>query len=829
MPALVPLLAILTLTATAPALPQCADWTPSFGGGGFEGEVRALLEFDDGQVNVMYAGGVFLAAGDVPALRVARQKAGGWEQVGAGFDGAVNAFASVDFGAGDTLVATGEFEFSGATACRGVALWDGTSWVDLAGGLPVTPRRGEALAAFNDGSGMALYVGGDLGGTGVWRLRGGSWEPVGALDGEVLSLDVFDDGSGPALFAGGSFTGRVARWNAGAWVPLSGIVDPVLDLEVYAPTNGAPGGLFACTDGSGPGLHRLQAGSWVALPLPGAFALKRVRFHGLSQLWLGGAAELSSFDGLSVTKSVPTDGCVLAIAEVDEFPSERLWIAGRFERVAGVGAKHVASTRNVLWVATPAPKVLPATSLVNDIVEWDDGASPRSKVVIAGRIERVDGLVAHDVAAFDGLAWSVLGDFGAGSPITALATFQNTAWPASRVVAACDGRARSWDGASWTDMGNLQAGPARVASFATFDAGGAAQAQLFAIGEDLLASGSGSLAVWNGAEWIAPLPTQTLAGVGRAGVVFDPPGPLGAALYIAGRALLPGGSGSGDLVRFDGASFVSVPGAPLTLDGFTDVVVTDVLGGSPELLALSDGELHRFDGSTWTTTSVGADSTGSRLAVFDDGSGPAVYLGRHVRLRAGQFEAFAAPFDRVPRVLRALSSHSAFGECLLFGGDFTKSGSELSLGLARWSDPCAALRSYCTGKLNSAGCVPHIVWSGSASLAASSFVISAVDVLNGKSGLFYYSIWGRNSVPYQGGTLCVRSPLARTPVVHSGGNVGAPDCSGVLSLDFAPWLDGTPNPQLRVVGIVNGQWWYRDPASPSTTGLSDAIEFEIRP
>ncbi len=828
MPAVAPLIGFLTLSASVSALPQCADWTPLFGGGGFEGEVRALLEFDDGSGSVMYAGGEFVAAGDAAALRIARRMPGGWEQVGAGFDAAVHELAMFDFGAGDTLFATGAFEFSGGNACGGVAQWSGTDWVAVAGGLPVTPRRGEALASFDDGSGAALYVGGDLGGTGVWRLRAGLWEPVGALDGDVLALEVFDDGSGLALYAGGSFTGRVARWNGTSWAPLAGITDTVEDLEVFAPPQ-VPGGLFACNAGGGPGVHKLQAGGWVALPLPATFTLKRARFQGPTQLWGGTAAELWSFDGFNFTGSVPTDGRVLAIAEVDEFPGERLWIGGRFERVAGVGAKHIASKRNALWSATPAPKVLPAASLVNAIVEWDDGASARSKVVIAGRFVRVAGLAAHDVAAFDGASWSTMGNFGASSPITALAAFRDSTWTQARIVAACDGQVRSWDGANWEDMGNVQAGPARVAAFATFASSGTAPERLFAIGEDLLASGSGSLALWDGSQWIAPHPTQALSGIGRAGVVFDPPGPLGPALYIAGRDLSVSGSGGSALVRFDGASFSDVAGTPSTPDGFTDLAVTDELSGSPELLALSAGELHRFDGSTWNTTFVGLDATGSRLGVFDDGAGPAVHLGRHVRLRSGQLEAFAAPFDRTPRVLRALGPQSAFGECLLFGGDFTKVGSELSLGLARWNDPCAALRSYCAGKLNSAGCVPHIVWSGSASLAANSFVISAVDVLNQKSGLFYYSIWGRNSLPYQGGTLCVRSPLARTPVTQSGGSTAGNDCSGVLSLDFGPWLDGTPNPQLQLGTTVNGQWWYRDPASPSTTGLSDALEFEIRP
>lgn len=77
----------------------------------------------------------------------------------------------------------------------------------------------------------------------------------------------------------------------------------------------------------------------------------------------------------------------------------------------------------------------------------------------------------------------------------------------------------------------------------------------------------------------------------------------------------------------------------------------------------------------------------------------------------------------------------------------------------------------------------------------------------------------------QGGTLCVEPPIQRTPPQHSGSS-GSPPCAGVLSLD------------LNAAGICAGigvghrgwiQRWFRDPASPITTGLTDAIEFTVCP
>jgi hypothetical protein len=102
-------------------------------------------------------------------------------------------------------------------------------------------------------------------------------------------------------------------------------------------------------------------------------------------------------------------------------------------------------------------------------------------------------------------------------------------------------------------------------------------------------------------------------------------------------------------------------------------------------------------------------------------------------------------------------------------------------------------------------------------------------VLNQKSGILFYGVFGRTAVPFQGGLNCVRSPVHRTPLRNSLGNSGPDDCSGFYLINFQPWIDGTNDALLGPGITVDAQWWSRDPASPSTTGLTDAIEFEIRP
>jgi hypothetical protein len=105
-------------------------------------------------------------------------------------------------------------------SCSGEFAWlpgFGTPGVD--GGV-------SALTVFDDGTGPALYAGGEFttaGGVpahGIARWDGTAWSSLGSgMNDWVRALTVFDDGTGPALYAGGNFTtaggggaGRIAKW-----------------------------------------------------------------------------------------------------------------------------------------------------------------------------------------------------------------------------------------------------------------------------------------------------------------------------------------------------------------------------------------------------------------------------------------------------------------------------------------------------------------------------------------------------------------------------------------------------------------------------------------
>ena len=144
--------------------------------------------------------------------------------------------------------------------------------------------------------------------------------------------------------------------------------------------------------------------------------------------------------------------------------------------------------------------------------------------------------------------------------------------------------------------------------------------------------------------------------------------------------------------------------------------------------------------------------------------------------------------------------------------------------------------TFCTAKLNSLGCMPAIGSSGTPSASAGNgFTISGSHVRNQKGGLLLYSLGGQTAIPFQNGTLCVASPVKRTPSANSAGSaLPSSDCSGVYWIDFNAFaigsLGGSPCPALRVPGtVVDAQWWGRDPgfAPPNNTTLSDGLQFTI--
>ncbi len=194
------------------------NWNPV--GAGLNGEVRALALFDDSSGPVLCAGGDFSASGALGVGCVTRWNGLGWSGLGS-MTGSVHALRACDLGSGPRLFAGGAtLQWGGPPPSMSLASWNGAAWSGLASNPAPTV---EALASFDDGAGVRLYVGGSISNV-LERFDGANFAAFGGtfdLSSSVLAFASWDSGPGGAadLYLGGSFSGsgaagsrNLARW-----------------------------------------------------------------------------------------------------------------------------------------------------------------------------------------------------------------------------------------------------------------------------------------------------------------------------------------------------------------------------------------------------------------------------------------------------------------------------------------------------------------------------------------------------------------------------------------------------------------------------------------
>ena len=195
-------------------------------------QVTSLAVFNDGLPS-LYAAGLFTSASGVPVSNIAAWRWNGTEfawsplgSAGAGPNGKIRAMAVFDDGSGPALYVGGDFTDVPQLPLVVVpylAKWDGKNWYQYGGPQFDGPVR--ALGVYDDGSGAKLYIGGDF----TERLV--TWDGTFRMplkdgpNGSVHSMAIHNDGNGYALYLGGEFTGpvtggaRIVRYD-GTWESL---------------------------------------------------------------------------------------------------------------------------------------------------------------------------------------------------------------------------------------------------------------------------------------------------------------------------------------------------------------------------------------------------------------------------------------------------------------------------------------------------------------------------------------------------------------------------------------------------------------------------------
>jgi hypothetical protein len=266
------------------------------------------------------------------------------------------------------------------------------------------------------------------------------------------------------------------------------------------------------------------------------------------------------------------------------------------------------------------------------------------------------GMLGGTHAAGQCLSWSSQFTHGTGQTPDAILSFNDGTGPA--LYAGAYGVLR-WNGTSWVTLNGLSGSlDASVGALGVYDDGSGAA--LYAGGNfDYPSQG---LAKWNGATW-----NPVGGGLGFTGgylwvdamTVFDDGS--GSALYVGGRFDY----------AFNGPTYVPAHG------------------------------VIKWSGSAWSSLAGGISSSPAidprvyALAVYDDGTGPALYAGGSFTGIGGVSANYIAKWDGstwsplgtgVDAYVYALTTYNdGTGPALFVGGTFTSVGGVQAHGLAKWN------------------------------------------------------------------------------------------------------------------------------------------------
>ena len=385
--------AALSLILVAPrADAQCGTWDPAFGVPGANDVVGAFASFDDGGGPTLWAIGSFTSIGGVAAPGLARWTAGSWSPEAIAGTVVLNSLTVLDDGSGLDLYVGGR-RFTASFTWQDV-VWrrSGGAWTPVGPVASTSWGEVKGVVAFDAGSGVQIFRArhgfSPFGPVGIVEaFDGTSWNLVGSFSsdsgGTIETLAVLDDGSGPALYVGGNyadvwnpaggFTGAysLARWRGGpAWegfaLTYSGSPNPP---RIYA--------LAGFDDGQGPAVY--VGGD----------------FDRAGSLVVNHVARLSN--GAWSALGTGTDQGIGALAAFDDGGGIALYVSGSFTTAGGVAATRIARWDGASWSALGAG--LDAGGWLG---VHDDGADGDDDLYVGGYLASAGGQPSSHLARWIG-------------------------------------------------------------------------------------------------------------------------------------------------------------------------------------------------------------------------------------------------------------------------------------------------------------------------------------------------------------------------------------------------------------------------------------------
>lgn len=274
-----------------------------------------------------------------------------------------------------------------------------------------------------------------------------------------------------------------------------------------------------------------------------------------------------------------------------------------------------------------------AQERIDTMVLFDDGSG--LALYAAGGFTSLSGTPAASVAKWDGISWTALGG-GLVGFVNQLCVFDDGSGPALYAAGSLGGfSVRRWTGAIWAPVigGSTPAVP--TSALAVFDTGSGPA--LYATTNDGFAPVK--IVRWNGVTW-SPVGTGTIAGTASTlAVINDGSGP---ALYAGGGFASIGGVPANNFARWDGTSWSAVGSSSPVLEVRAIAWFDDGTGPAIHVAGVGNPPMNgiaRWNGTNWNPLGSGlgpvpvgfppffVEPTARALAVFDDGGGPALFVG----------------------------------------------------------------------------------------------------------------------------------------------------------------------------------------------------------
>ncbi len=255
---------------------------------------------------------------------------------------------------------------------------------------------------------------------------------------------------------------------------------------------------------------------------------------------------------------------------------------------------------------------LPSTfsQITDEAIEWftmGDGLSSTAKAVavlnndvyVGGQFALAGGILANNIAKWDGSSWSVLGS-GLNGEVSAIAVIGNDIYVAgffSMAGGVPVNNIAKWDGSTWSALG--QGVNELILCLAV------SGTDLYAGGFFTMAGGDSAnrVAKWDGVSW-SPLGSGINNEVNAIAV-------SGNDVYAGGIFNIAGGNNVNSLAKWDGNNWTDVGGGVNGIARAISIVGSDVyVGGVFTMVGGSvPGRIARWDGSAWHTLGDGVNGS----------------------------------------------------------------------------------------------------------------------------------------------------------------------------------------------------------------------------